>query len=92
VNPDTRRNISIIPAITPVRMLRDGQHVGYLTSGNYGHHLGGAIGLGYVPCVEGEKAAAQLGSEYMIDVGGQQVKARASLKPMYDPQSQRVKM
>ncbi|MGB1825188.1 MAG: GcvT family protein, partial [Candidatus Puniceispirillaceae bacterium] len=29
-------------------ILRDGEIVGYLTSGNYGHHLGGAIGLGYV--------------------------------------------
>ena len=26
-------------------VLRDGEIVGYLSSGNYGHHLGGAIGL-----------------------------------------------
>jgi glycine cleavage system aminomethyltransferase T len=31
-------------------ILRDGRIVGYLTSGGYGHALGGAIGLGYVPC------------------------------------------
>jgi len=30
-------------------ILRDGKIVGYLTSGNYGHHLGAAIGLGYAP-------------------------------------------
>ncbi|MEM7057423.1 MAG: FAD-dependent oxidoreductase [Pseudomonadota bacterium] len=35
-------------------ILRDGEMVSYLTSGNYGHHLGAAIGMGYVPC-EGEK-------------------------------------
>ena len=27
--------------------LRDGETVGYLTSGNYGHTLGGGVGLGY---------------------------------------------
>ena len=26
-----------------------------LTSGNYGHHLGGAVGLGYVPCAGRER-------------------------------------
>ncbi len=31
-------------------ILRDGQVVGYLSSGAYGHTLGGAIGMGYVPC------------------------------------------
>ena len=73
-------------------VLRDGEIIGYLTSGNYGHHLGGAIGLGYVPCREkGEDAASQLASEYMIDVAGQKVMAEASLKPMYDPTSERVK-
>ena len=33
-------------------ILRDGRIVGHLTSGNYGHALGGAVGLGYVPCEE----------------------------------------
>ena len=35
-------------------VIRDGEYVSYLTSGNYGHTLGAAIGLGYVPC-EGRK-------------------------------------
>ncbi|NRP13498.1 MULTISPECIES: FAD-dependent oxidoreductase [unclassified Aliiroseovarius] len=72
-------------------ILRDGEYVGYLSSGNYGHTLGGAIGLGYVPC-EGEKAADVLASSYEIDVCGVKVKAEASLKPMYDPKSERVKV
>ena len=46
-------------------ILRDGAVVGYLSSGNYGHTLGGAIGLGYVPC-KGESAAQLLGSAYQI--------------------------
>ena len=36
-------------------IVRDGEIVGTVTSGNYGHFLGGAIGLGYVPCA-GESA------------------------------------
>jgi glycine cleavage system aminomethyltransferase T len=36
-------------------VVRDGEIVSIVTSGNYGHHLGGAIGLGYVPCA-GESA------------------------------------
>ncbi|MCP4818953.1 MAG: FAD-dependent oxidoreductase [Shimia sp.] len=72
-------------------ILRDGEYVGYLSSGNYGHTLGGAMGLGYVPCA-GEKAADVLASTYEIDVMGTRVKAEASLKPMYDPKSERVKV
>ncbi|MDA5556537.1 GcvT family protein [Shimia sp. MMG029] len=72
-------------------ILRDGEYVGYLSSGNYGHTLGAAVGLGYVPC-EGEKAADVLASTYEIDVMGSRVQAEASLKPMYDPKSERVKV
>ncbi|WP_343565371.1 GcvT family protein [Kiloniella sp. b19] len=71
-------------------IIRDGEVVSFLTSGNYGHTLGGAIGLGYVPC-EGESAEQLLSSTYEIEVAGRRVKAEASLKPMYDPKSERVK-
>ncbi|MDM8164699.1 FAD-dependent oxidoreductase [Roseovarius sp.] len=71
-------------------VIREGEYVGYLSSGNYGHHLGAAVGMGYVPC-KGESAQDVLGSTYEIDVMGTKVKAKASLKPMYDPKSERVK-
>ncbi len=72
-------------------LLRDGEIVSYLTSGAYGHTLGGAVGLGYVPC-EGESVAELLASSYEVEVAGQRVAARASLKPFYDPKSERVKL
>jgi len=72
-------------------VLRNGEIIGYLSSGNYGHTLGGAIGMGYVPC-EGESAADVLASSYEIDVMGARIKAEASLRPMYDPKSERVKV
>lgn len=71
-------------------ILRDGQIVGFLSSGAYGHHLGGAIGMGYVPCA-GESAEQVLASSYEIDVAGTRVAAQASLKPLYDPKSERVR-
>ena len=71
-------------------ILRDGQLVGYLTSGNYGHTLGGAVGLGYVPCgVEG--AASLLSSRYEIEIAGTRVCAEASIKSLYDPRSEKTK-
>ncbi|MBS0564489.1 MAG: GcvT family protein [Proteobacteria bacterium] len=72
-------------------VVRDGRIVSIVTSGNYGHHLGGAIGMGYVPC-EGESADQVLASRYEIEIAGRRVAAEASLKPMYDPKSDRVRM
>ena len=71
-------------------IVRDGGIVGYLSSGSYGHTLGGAIGMGYVPCA-GESADVLLASDYQIDVAGARFKAEASLRPMYDPKSDRVR-
>lgn len=72
-------------------IVRDGVIVGTITSGNYGHHLGGAIGLGYVPCT-GESEAAVLSSTYEIEIAGVRHAAHAALKPMYDPKAERVRM
>ena len=72
-------------------IIRDGEIVGFLSSGNYGHYLGAAIGLGYVPCL-GETASDILASHYEIDVAGIRVKAEASLKSMYDSTGERTKM
>ena len=72
-------------------IVRDGEMVGYLTSGNYGHHLGAAMGMGYVPC-KGESLAEVLASSYEIEVAGVRVAAEASTRPMYDPKSERVKV
>ena len=72
-------------------IVRDGKIVSIITSGNYGHHLGGSIGMGYVPC-EGQNADDILGARYEIEIAGRRVAAEASLKPMYDPKADRVKM
>ncbi|NNJ69102.1 MAG: GcvT family protein [Boseongicola sp.] len=67
-------------------ILKDGAFVGYLASGNYGHTLGGAIGLGYVPA---EIAKETTG--WTIEVAGKRITAEGSLRPMYDPKSERMR-
>ena len=67
-------------------ILKDGKFVGYLSSGNYGHTLGGAIGLGYVPA-----EVAKETSGWEIEVAGVRASAEASLRPMYDPKSERMR-
>ena len=71
-------------------VVRDGRIVSILTSGNYGHTLGGATGLGYVPC-EGESAEGVLASAYEIEIAGRRVAAEASLKPLYVPTCERMR-
>jgi 4-methylaminobutanoate oxidase (formaldehyde-forming) len=72
-------------------ILRNGEVAGYVASGGYGHFLGAAIGLGYVPQRKGEIDADLLGGNYEIEVGGQRFAARASLRPLYDPAGERVR-
>ncbi|MDF1735593.1 MAG: FAD-dependent oxidoreductase [Minwuia sp.] len=71
-------------------IVRDGRIVGTITSGAYGHTLGGTVGMGYVPCA-GQETRELLQSEYEIEIAGRRFPARASLRPLYDPQATRTK-
>ncbi|MDA0354358.1 MAG: FAD-dependent oxidoreductase [Proteobacteria bacterium] len=71
-------------------IVRDGVIVDQITSGNYGHALGGAIGLGYVSCLD-QSDADLLGSRYEIEIAGKRFEATASIAPMYDPKSTRIR-
>ena len=71
-------------------VVRDGVIVGPVTSGSYGHYLGGAVGMGYVPCL-GQSEAEVLGSSYEIEIAGRRHAAVASLVAMHDPKSARVR-
>ncbi len=73
-------------------IFRDGERVGYLRSGNYGHTLGGAMGFGYVEQDGGVTPDYLRAGSYEIQVAGRIVPARASLRPMYDPNGERVRM
>ena len=72
-------------------IFRDGQAVGYLSSAGYGHTLGAAVGLGYVPVQDGESLESMLASDYRIEVAGRSFVAKPSSQPLYDPRSERIR-
>lgn len=72
-------------------ILRDGDPVGYLRSGAYGHTLGGAMGFGYVENEAGVTADFVKAGNFEIQVAGACYSAKASLSSMYDPQNLRVR-
>jgi glycine cleavage system aminomethyltransferase T/glycine/D-amino acid oxidase-like deaminating enzyme len=73
-------------------ILLGGEPVGYLRSGAYGHTLGGAMGFGYVEHADGVTTELVEHGEFEIVVAGQRIPARASLRSMYDPRNERVRM
>jgi 4-methylaminobutanoate oxidase (formaldehyde-forming) len=71
-------------------ILRNGEPVGYTTSGSYGHTVGGGIGMGYVKCAAGVTTDWVQGGKYEILVNGDRVPAKVSLRAPYDPERRRI--
>jgi len=70
---------------------RDDAIVGHITSGAYGHTLGGSIGLGYVHAEIGASDEDILAGQFEIEVACERYAAGASLKPMYDPDNRNIR-
>jgi sarcosine dehydrogenase len=70
---------------------RDGERVGWLTSGGYGYTIGRSIGYGYVRNPAGVTAEYVIDGRYELEVGGERVAAEVSLQPFYDPMNSRVR-
>ena len=64
---------------------------GYIRSGNYGHTLGGSVGLGYVQGLGAAGLSGTDAGEFEVEVAGVRVPAEASLRPMYDPENRRIR-
>ncbi len=85
-------------------VLRDGVPVGYVRSASYGHTLGGAVGLAMVASgdpsdtvASGDPLAAVTVAwlaegSWSVDVAGVPVPAVVSLRPMYDPTGERIRL
>lgn len=72
-------------------ILKDGRMVGWVTSGGYGHTLGGAVGLGTVELPDGVSAASALASGgYAVRIEGRDIPATLSLRGFYDPNGERL--
>lgn len=71
---------------------RDGEIVGNITSGAFGHSLGAAIGLGYVTHPQCMDSAFVCAGDYQIEVAGERYPARAACTPLYDPTNSRMRL
>lgn len=70
---------------------RDGQPVGYVRAASYGHTLGGAVGLAMVEPGGPVTPDVITSGTWEVDIANTRYPAVASLRPMYDPDSARVK-
>jgi len=70
---------------------RNGQRVGWLTSGGFGHWLGKAIGYGYVRHADGVDARFVARGEYELEVASERVPCRVEMGALYDPEMARIK-
>ncbi|NOC45472.1 FAD-dependent oxidoreductase [Ruegeria sp. HKCCD7559] len=70
---------------------RNGERVGWLTSGGYGYTVGKSIGYGYIRNANGVDAQYVTSGTYELDVATQRVPCEVTLQPLYDPQMSRVK-
>jgi glycine cleavage system aminomethyltransferase T/glycine/D-amino acid oxidase-like deaminating enzyme len=69
---------------------RDGLRVGDIHTGNYGHTLGGAVGLGPIHHAGGVTKEYLQSGKFEIEVVGVRYPAKASLRPLYDPKNEKV--
>jgi heterotetrameric sarcosine oxidase gamma subunit len=70
---------------------RDGEPVGRILAGGYGHTLGASVGLGYVENEEGVTADYIKSGNYEIRIAGKRYPVKASLRPLYDPKGERIR-
>ena len=70
---------------------RNGHPVGDIRSASYGFTLGGAVGLSMIEAEEPITQAYLDASDWEVDIAGKAYPAVASLRPLYDPRSERVR-
>ncbi len=70
---------------------RDGERVGWLSSGGYGYTLGKSIGYGYVRNSEGVGRDYLLSGRYELEVASERLPCEIHLGPLYDPKAARIK-
>ena len=72
-------------------LYRDGERVGWLSSGGYGHTLKVNIGYGYVRQPQGVTREYLLAGHYELEVATERVPCALHLGALYDPGMERVK-
>ncbi|MFN4157155.1 MAG: FAD-dependent oxidoreductase [Gemmobacter sp.] len=72
-------------------ILRDGEPVGYLTSGGHGHTIGQGIGYGYVRRAGGVEEDWLVQGRYSLVVAAEEFSAEIGLRPFHDPEGTRIR-
>ena len=72
-------------------ILRNGEPVGYLTSGGFGYTIGKNIGFGYVRNADGVSDEFLASGRYELVVANQVFPAEIALSPLWDPKGGRIK-
>lgn len=73
-------------------VFRDGKPVGYVRAGSYGFTVGGAVGLVMVDAGEPVTPEYLQKGVWEIEIAGKRYPAEASLRPLYDPKMERIKV
>jgi sarcosine dehydrogenase len=71
---------------------RNGERVGWLSSGGYGHTLKQGIGHGYVRRADGVDREYLLAGSYELEVATERAPCKIHLAPLYDPNMERIKV
>ena len=71
---------------------RNGEIVGYISSGAYGFTLGASVGMGYVNHPDGITKEFVANGAWEIEIACERYPADASLRAFYDPTGERVKL
>ena len=87
----TRAQFAIAGKTGRETILRNGEPVGYLTSGGFGYTLGRPVGYGYVRNAAGVTDAFLNDGRYELVVASETFGARIGLLPFYDPANARVR-
>jgi 4-methylaminobutanoate oxidase (formaldehyde-forming) len=72
-------------------ILRNGEPVGYLTSGGFGYTIGMGIGYGYVKNPHAVTDDWLAEGTYELVVATERTPARIALRPFYDPENLRIR-
>ncbi|MEN8261168.1 MAG: aminomethyltransferase family protein, partial [Pseudomonadota bacterium] len=70
---------------------RNGERVGWLTSGGYGYTVDRSIGYGYVRNQAGIDREYLRSGDYELEVASRRVPASIHFGPLYDPRNERIR-
>jgi len=67
-------------------VLKEGNAIGYISSGGYVHHVGKSMAMGYISTEH-----AQAGTQVEVEILGEMYSAEVQGQPLYDPQGERMR-